>query len=85
MEGGARGCPLFSHRVRFKQWRPPTYLRCWAACRPGRKVRRPDATIAVADHNIPTTNRAAGAAGIAAIVVFLDPALFSVFGLPPTR
>jgi RNA polymerase sigma-70 factor, ECF subfamily len=27
----------------------------------------------------------AGAAGIAAIVVFLDPALFSVFGLPPTR
>ncbi len=30
----------------------------------GRKVRRPDATMAVADHNIPTTNRAAGAAGI---------------------
>jgi len=30
----------------------------------GRKVRRPDATVAVADHNIPTTNRAAGAAGI---------------------
>ena len=29
----------------------------------GRKVRRPDATMAVADHNIPTTNRAAGAAG----------------------
>ena len=28
----------------------------------GRRVRRPDATIAVADHNIPTTNRAAGAA-----------------------
>jgi RNA polymerase sigma-70 factor, ECF subfamily len=27
----------------------------------------------------------AGPAGIAAIVVFLDPALFSVFGLPPTR
>jgi RNA polymerase sigma-70 factor (ECF subfamily) len=27
----------------------------------------------------------AGAAGIAAIVVFLDPALFSAFGLPPTR
>jgi len=27
----------------------------------------------------------AGAAGIAGIVVFLDPALFSVFGLPPTR
>jgi RNA polymerase sigma-70 factor (ECF subfamily) len=27
----------------------------------------------------------AGTAGIAAIVVFLDPALFSVFGLPPTR
>ena len=26
----------------------------------GRPVRRPDATIAVADHNIPTTNRAAG-------------------------
>ena len=26
----------------------------------GRKVRRPDLTIAVADHNIPTTNRAAG-------------------------
>ncbi len=26
----------------------------------GRKVRRPDATIAVADHNIPTTDRAAG-------------------------
>jgi len=26
----------------------------------GRKVRRPDATIAVADHNIPTSNRAAG-------------------------
>ena len=26
-----------------------------------------------------------GAAGIAGIVVFLDPALFSVFGLPPTR
>jgi RNA polymerase sigma-70 factor, ECF subfamily len=26
-----------------------------------------------------------GAAGIAAIVVFLDPALFSAFGLPPTR
>src|SRR6202012_4305335 len=31
----------------------------------GRKVRRPDATMAVADHNIPTTNRAAGVAGIA--------------------
>src|SRR5437667_4924013 len=30
----------------------------------GRRVRRPDATMAVADHNIPTTNRAAGAAGI---------------------
>src|SRR5271167_3817117 len=30
----------------------------------GRKVRRPDATMAVADHNIPTTNRRAGAAGI---------------------
>jgi RNA polymerase sigma-70 factor (ECF subfamily) len=28
---------------------------------------------------------AAGAAGIAGIVVFLDPALFSVFGLPPTH
>src|SRR6266849_29741 len=28
----------------------------------GRKVRRPDATIAVADHNIPTSNRAAGIA-----------------------
>jgi RNA polymerase sigma-70 factor, ECF subfamily len=27
----------------------------------------------------------AGAVGIAGIVVFLDPALFSVFGLPPTR
>ncbi|MGE0725814.1 MAG: 3-isopropylmalate dehydratase large subunit, partial [Alphaproteobacteria bacterium] len=26
----------------------------------GRKVRRPDATLAVADHNIPTQNRAAG-------------------------
>ncbi|MCB9946932.1 MAG: 3-isopropylmalate dehydratase large subunit [Rhodospirillaceae bacterium] len=26
----------------------------------GRKVRRPDATLAVADHNIPTTNRAGG-------------------------
>ncbi len=26
----------------------------------GRKVRRPDATMAVADHNIPTTNRGAG-------------------------
>jgi RNA polymerase sigma-70 factor (ECF subfamily) len=26
-----------------------------------------------------------GAAGIARLVVFLDPALFSVFGLPPTR
>src|ERR1700761_2839947 len=26
----------------------------------GRKVRRPDATVAVADHNIPTKNRAAG-------------------------
>jgi RNA polymerase sigma-70 factor (ECF subfamily) len=25
------------------------------------------------------------AAGIAGIVVFLDPELFSVFGLPPTR
>src|SRR5205807_9366897 len=31
----------------------------------GRKVRRPDATMAVADHNIPTTNRAAGVFGIA--------------------
>ena len=31
----------------------------------GRKVRRPDATMAVADHNIPTRNRSAGAAGIA--------------------
>ena len=30
----------------------------------GRKVRRPDATFAVADHNIPTTNRAAGTAEI---------------------
>ena len=28
----------------------------------GRKVRRPDATMAVADHNIPTSNRAAGIA-----------------------
>src|SRR5919206_1758811 len=26
----------------------------------GRKVRRPDATIAVSDHNIPTSNRSAG-------------------------
>ena len=26
----------------------------------GRKVRRPDATLAVADHNVPTTDRAAG-------------------------
>jgi 3-isopropylmalate/(R)-2-methylmalate dehydratase large subunit len=26
----------------------------------GRKVRRPDATLAVVDHNIPTANRAAG-------------------------
>ena len=26
----------------------------------GRKVRRPDLTLAVADHNIPTTNRSAG-------------------------
>src|SRR5690242_17315194 len=31
----------------------------------GRKVLRPDATMAVADHNIPTTNRTAGVAGIA--------------------
>src|SRR5882672_4690171 len=30
----------------------------------GRKVRRPDATMAVADHNIPTRNRAAGVDGI---------------------
>ncbi len=29
-----------------------------------RKVRRPDATLAVADHNVPTTNRKAGMAGI---------------------
>ncbi|MGB0382923.1 MAG: 3-isopropylmalate dehydratase large subunit, partial [Alphaproteobacteria bacterium] len=28
----------------------------------GRKVRRPDATIAVADHNVPTTDRSAGIA-----------------------
>lgn len=28
----------------------------------GRKVRRPDLTVAVADHNVPTTNRAAGIA-----------------------
>ena len=28
----------------------------------GRSVRRPDATLAVADHNVPTTNRAAGIA-----------------------
>jgi 3-isopropylmalate/(R)-2-methylmalate dehydratase large subunit len=28
----------------------------------GRKVRRPDLTLAVADHNVPTTNRAAGIA-----------------------
>src|SRR5688572_33191706 len=28
----------------------------------GRKVRRPDLTVAVADHNIPTINRAAGIA-----------------------
>jgi RNA polymerase sigma-70 factor (ECF subfamily) len=27
----------------------------------------------------------AGAAWISGIVVFLDPELFSVFGLPPTR
>jgi hypothetical protein len=27
----------------------------------------------------------AGTTGIAGIVVFLDPELFSVFGLPPTR
>ena len=30
----------------------------------GRKVRRPDKTMAVADHNIPTTNRSAGVSGI---------------------
>ena len=30
----------------------------------GRKVRRPDQTMAVADHNIPTVNRAAGVSGI---------------------
>jgi 3-isopropylmalate/(R)-2-methylmalate dehydratase large subunit len=30
----------------------------------GRGVRRPDKTIAVADHNIPTTNRSAGVEGI---------------------
>jgi len=30
----------------------------------GRKVRRPDATLAVADHNIPTTDRSGGIAGI---------------------
>ncbi|HXQ53699.1 MAG TPA: aconitase family protein, partial [Stellaceae bacterium] len=30
----------------------------------GRKVRRPDKTMAVADHNIPTTNRSAGVNGI---------------------
>src|ERR1700733_9287332 len=30
----------------------------------GRKVRRPDLTMAVADHNIPTVNRAAGVSGI---------------------
>ncbi len=29
---------------------------------PGRKVRRPEATIAVADHNVPTTDRSAGIA-----------------------
>src|SRR6202522_2624045 len=29
-------------------------------CTTGRKVRRPDLTLAVADHNVPTTNRAAG-------------------------
>src|ERR1700755_2377776 len=28
----------------------------------GRPVRRPDATLAVADHNVPTTDRAAGIA-----------------------
>src|SRR5271168_4192161 len=28
----------------------------------GRAVRRPDATLAVADHNVPTTDRAAGIA-----------------------
>src|SRR5215469_18546661 len=28
----------------------------------GRKVRRPDLSLAVADHNVPTTNRAAGIA-----------------------
>ena len=28
----------------------------------GRKVRRPELTLAVADHNIPTTNRAGGIA-----------------------
>src|SRR3984885_9319502 len=30
----------------------------------GRKVRRPDLTMAVADHNIPTVNRSAGVSGI---------------------
>src|SRR5258708_10529539 len=30
----------------------------------GRKVRRPDATMAVADHNIPTVNRSVGVSGI---------------------
>src|ERR1700689_3302292 len=30
----------------------------------GRGVRRPDKTFAVADHNIPTTNRSAGVAGV---------------------
>jgi len=30
----------------------------------GRRVRRPDLTLAVADHNVPTTNRSSGVAGI---------------------
>lgn len=33
--------------------------------REGRKVRRPDLTLALADHNVPTVNRAAGLDGIA--------------------
>jgi RNA polymerase sigma-70 factor, ECF subfamily len=43
--------------------------------------RTPDGVMRAHSIHVITT----GAAGIAGIVVFLDPALFSVFGLPPTR
>src|SRR3979490_3379922 len=50
--------PLSLHLPPWQEVRPPQAFEGLKLA--GRKVRRPDATIAVSDHNIPTSNRSAG-------------------------